>query len=195
MTGITQHPGTARWSRWRIAGWGSAAALLMVPLVAMQFSDEWQWGFFDFVFMGALLGSAGLAIEGALRSTGDRAYRWGAGVAVAGTFLLLWMNAAVGLIGGDGDRANLLVPVVPMVGLIVAMLGRWRARGMMRALLAMAVAQVLVVVTAVLAGWDRALPQQPPKAVVLGAIYTAIWLVSAWLFHRTATAAPATRRV
>lgn len=29
--------------RWRIAAWGTAALLLVLPLVAMQFTDEVDW--------------------------------------------------------------------------------------------------------------------------------------------------------
>ena len=37
--------------------------ILLLPLVAMQFTDEVNWGVFDFVFAGALLGGTGLLLE------------------------------------------------------------------------------------------------------------------------------------
>lgn len=37
-----------------------AAGLLLLPLVAMQFTDDVVWDAFDFVFMGTLPGGVGL---------------------------------------------------------------------------------------------------------------------------------------
>ena len=64
---------------------GAATALvLLVPLVAMQFSDEVDWGVFDFVFAGIFLGVAGLLLEAAVRTPGNIAYRAAAvGIGVA----------------------------------------------------------------------------------------------------------------
>lgn len=41
----------------------AVAAILAIPLIAMQFTDEVQWSTGDFVMMGAILLSAGLAYE------------------------------------------------------------------------------------------------------------------------------------
>ena len=35
---------------WRVALWGTVAALLTLPAVAMQFTHEVQWGPGDFLF-------------------------------------------------------------------------------------------------------------------------------------------------
>jgi hypothetical protein len=51
------------------------AALLLVPFVAMQFTDEVAWGAFDFVFAAILLGGAGLLIERAMRRPRNRVPR------------------------------------------------------------------------------------------------------------------------
>jgi hypothetical protein len=53
----------------------ATACILLVPLVAMQFTDEVDWGVFDFVFAGALLGGAGLLLHQlAARRAGNIAY-------------------------------------------------------------------------------------------------------------------------
>ena len=41
----------------------ATAFILMLPLVAMQITDEVDWGVFDFVFAGALLAGAGLLLQ------------------------------------------------------------------------------------------------------------------------------------
>ena len=48
---------------WRIIGWSAAAAFILLPLVAMRFTDEVNWDLFDFAFAIALVGSVGIALE------------------------------------------------------------------------------------------------------------------------------------
>jgi len=75
------------------------AVLLLIPFVAMRFTDEVNWKVMDFVVAGVLLLGTGLACEFVLRKVTKTAHR----VAVcAGLLLLLviiWVELAVGLIG------------------------------------------------------------------------------------------------
>lgn len=82
---------------WRIAGWGAAAALLLTPLVAMQFTEEVNWTAFDFAVFGTMLALAGGALELVVRLTRRQAVRVVAGTAIAVAFLLAWAHGAVGL--------------------------------------------------------------------------------------------------
>ena len=52
----------------------ATAFILALPLVAMQITDEVDWGVADFVFAGVLLGVTGLLIELATRKPGNIAY-------------------------------------------------------------------------------------------------------------------------
>lgn len=166
------------WNRWRTAGWGGAAGLLLLPLLAMQFTDEVNWGPGDFLLAGALVAGVGLAYEWALRSTGNRAYHAGAGVALAGAFILVWANLAVGVIGSDDDPANLMCYGVLGIGIVGAAVGRFRAAGMAWALLATAVAQVVAAMIALAGGLGFA------GAMPLS--FVAFWLAAAWLFRKAA---------
>lgn len=49
--------------------------VLLVPLVAMQFTEEVDWGVADFVLAGVLLGGTGLLLEVAARKPGSFTYR------------------------------------------------------------------------------------------------------------------------
>ena len=131
-------------SRGRIAAWIGAALLLLLPLVTGA-----PWGVGDFVFAGILLfGSLG-AYEVVARMKGDSAYRAGAGVAIAAAFLLIWVNAAVGITDSDADGMYLAVVAVGFIGALVA---RFRPEGMARAMFATALAHAAVGVIALIAG-------------------------------------------
>lgn len=52
---------------WRIAGWGSLLALLTLPALAMQMTNEVNWTAGDFIFAAILLGLVGTVVELALR--------------------------------------------------------------------------------------------------------------------------------
>lgn len=82
---------------WRIVLWSAAGLLLLLPWVAMQFTDEMRWDGGDFVLFGGMLMLACGALEVALRLTADRRKRWLAGGAVLAVFLLVWAELAVGL--------------------------------------------------------------------------------------------------
>jgi hypothetical protein len=74
-------------------------ALLMMPLVAMQFTDEVQWTAFDFIVAGALLLALGFSIEIIIRHVQTATFRIVALMLVLLVFLFLWAELAVGIIG------------------------------------------------------------------------------------------------
>lgn len=76
----------------------AVALILMVPAVAMQFSDDVVWSLFDFVVAGVLLFGVGLAADLVIRKV-DLSYRVAAGMVLVTAFLLLWAELAVGLFG------------------------------------------------------------------------------------------------
>lgn len=76
-----------------------ATALLLLPLIAMQFSNEVDWTAFDFLVAGILLFGTGLAIEFALRKTSNAKTRLFAIGAILLVLFLLWAEMAVGIFG------------------------------------------------------------------------------------------------
>lgn len=186
MAGNAENAGGRHGNRWRIVGWGGAALLLLVPLVAMQFTDEVAWDLADFVFAGVMLGAAGLAYELAARKTGNAAYRAAAGVAIAAVFFLIWVNAAVGIIGGEDNPANLMYGGVLAVAFAGAFVARLQPDGMARALVATALAQVLVAAIALAVALGATGPIWPLDILGVTGFFAALWLISAWLFRKAA---------
>lgn len=155
----------------------AAAFILLLPLLAMQFTDEVVWDLADFAVAGALLLGAGLVYELVAKKSSNIAYRTAVGVAVVATFLLIWMNIAVGVIGNDGNPANLMYIGVLAVGIIGAIVARFRPRGMACVLFATAVAQMLIAVIAQIAGFGF--------TYILNGFFAALWALSALLFRRS----------
>jgi peptidoglycan/LPS O-acetylase OafA/YrhL len=117
-----------RASRWRLAAWGSAALVLLLPLVAMQFTDEVDWDVADLALFGAMLAAAGGSYELAAKMTRNYAYRAAVGVALAAAFLLIWLSLGVGIIGKGGDPANPMFFGVLAVGILGAIIARFQPR-------------------------------------------------------------------
>lgn len=196
MAGNTEHRGGRRGSRWRIAGWGIAASLLLLPFLAMQVTYDVSWGAADFIVFGAMLAVAGGTFELAARMTANGPYRGAAGVAVAAAFLLIWVNLAVGFLGSEDNPANLMFFGVLTVAIIGSIIARFQPAGMAKAMTATAAAQALVGVIALAAGLGSAGPDGLYEAVMGSGFFAALWLLSAWLFSKAVgkqTAKVATR--
>ena len=74
-------------------------AVLLVPLVAMQFSDQVNWTPSDFAIAGLLLLATGVLIDQVFRRTSKGLGRIIAIVFILFGFLLIWMELAVGIFG------------------------------------------------------------------------------------------------
>ena len=78
----------------------ATAAVLLVPLIAMQVSPEVRWDLKDFVVMGALLfGTGSLFVLVARRV--PRGRRLIVGIIFAIAFLYVWAELAVGIFYGS----------------------------------------------------------------------------------------------
>lgn len=166
--------------------------ILLIPVIGMQVSSEWNWTAFDFVFAGVLIFGTGLAYLLISKRAGTTAYKGAVGLGLLTGFLLVWINGAVGIIGDDGP-ANPLYLGVLVLGLICAIIARLEARGMMRTLFIMAAAQFLVPLI-VLFVWPSELELPPGmlRAFVLNTIFVALWTGSGLLFRQASLAKGAT---
>lgn len=178
MTGGTMTAGDRWTSLLRTMMWGGATALLLAPAVAMQFTSEVQWSLFDFALMGVLLAIACGAGELVLRASDSLTYRLGAAVAIGTTFVLGVGNLAVGLIGSEDNPANDRVWAVLAVGVVGALVARFKPRGLSLVMLAVAAGQVG------LALYAEATAQDLPLRITV--VFVTGWLIAAALFDRAA---------
>jgi hypothetical protein len=113
----------------------------------------------------------------------NTAYRLAAALALAAAFLIVWLNAAAGLIGiEDDDPANLLYVGVLAVGFIGAVIARFQPRGLSRALFATALAQALVGAIAL----KYPNTASPVQIVLLHGLFVASFAGAALLFRYAA---------
>ncbi len=190
MTNDISLEGASRGSIWRIVGWGTAVGLILLPLVAMQFTSEVNWTASDFVFAAIMFGSVGLGLELAVRR-GSRAYTIAAAIALLVSFLSFWFTGAVGIIGNEDEVSNLLFLGVIAIALGGSVIALFRPAGMAVAMVVAAVAQAAVPVVASIIGDSAMSAIWAPGVIILTLIFTALWLASARLFR--AAAQPVTR--
>lgn len=175
---VTLDSNELRGTTFRRLVWGGAALLMLLPALAMQFTAEMNWNAADFIVWGAMLLVACVSYEIAARIARSNAYMAAAGVAVAGAFLMTWVNLAVGIIGSENNPANEMFFWVIAVGIIGALGVLFRARGMVWVMSATAIAQLAACLYAGFAGLGW--------IFVFTGVMCALWIASARLFHHAA---------
>jgi hypothetical protein len=107
------------------------------------------------------------------------------GAVIVTALILIWLSLGVGIIGADGDPANLMYFGVVAVGIIGAFTVRLQSNGMSRVLIAMALTQTLIALIAIVLKlgypWSGVL-----ELSLLNGFFVVLFLGTAWLFHRAA---------
>ncbi len=73
--------------------------LLLIPLIAMQFTEEVQWTLFDFVVAAVLLLGTGLMCELVMRKFKKTGHRIAICVVLLTVLFLIWLELGVGIFG------------------------------------------------------------------------------------------------
>jgi hypothetical protein len=180
MTESSERANARIWSPMRIARWTAAAALVMTPAVMMQFSDEWHWTPASFVLAGIVIGGFLLLYELAERVSGSRAYRLGVAVALASSFLTLWTT----IVRDDGNGIGFFLLI--MAAAVGAFAAWFRAAGMARTMLGVAIMQALLGIAIATAPVTARLPDGPSRALLFSGFFVVLWLMSAGLFRAAA---------
>jgi hypothetical protein len=80
----------------------ATGAVLLIPLIAMQFTDEVNWDETDFLVMGCLLFGAGSAFVLVARRV-PRKYRVAVAVVFVAALAYVWAELAVGVFTNLGS--------------------------------------------------------------------------------------------
>ena len=73
------------------------ALILLIPLVAMQFTNEVNWTLFDFAVAAVILLCAGFAIDYIIRKVKSSTYRVILSIAIIAILFFIWAELAVGI--------------------------------------------------------------------------------------------------
>ncbi|MEZ2414445.1 hypothetical protein ACA086_05725 [Muriicola sp. E247] len=76
-----------------------SVSLLLIPLIAMQFTAEVNWNLFDFIVAGILLLSVAFLGELSWRKLKNSPYRTLVLLGIFLLFVLIWAELAVGIFG------------------------------------------------------------------------------------------------
>jgi len=75
------------------------ALILLVPLIAMQFTTQVHWSVLDFIVAGTLLLIGGLILELILKKVAKKQNRTVLVLILIISLLLIWAELAIGLFG------------------------------------------------------------------------------------------------
>ncbi|MEX2478297.1 MAG: hypothetical protein WD357_07660 [Gracilimonas sp.] len=161
-------------------------SILLIPLIAMQFTSDVDWSLSDFILMGGLIFCTGFTYLFITRKAEEIAYRVAIAFALLTGFLLIWVNLAVGIIGSEDNLINLWYFGLIAIGLIGGFITRFEAKGMTYTMFAMALAQGLIAVFALMRGMQND-PVSPIVEIVgVNGFFITLFVLSALLFRYAA---------
>lgn len=157
--------------------------ILLIPLVAMQYTTEVDWSMADFIIMGTLLFSTGSAFVILNAYSANYLYKLAMVLAIGSTFLLVWSNLAVGLMGSGAHVGNLMYAVVIGVGLVGPYLACFSSRGMAHTMFAMASTLVLIVIIALAANMQYYPGSSVKEIIGVNGFFSLLFGVAGILFR------------
>ena len=161
----------------------ATSAILLVPLIAMQFTNEVNWTLSDFIVAGTLLFGTGLIYKLVTRKTVRMLFRIAVGFALFSMLFLIWINLAVGIIGSEDSPGNLMYFAVVAVTIVGALIARFRPYGMSLTMFGTTCAQILVTVIALLSGMHHLPSSSVGEVLAINGLFVVLFITSALLFR------------
>lgn len=163
--------------------------LLLVPLIAMQFTNEVNWTVFDFIVAAILLFGTGFTYKLLTAKAKSPTHKAAIIVALGSSLFLVWANLAVGITGSENNPVNLLYFVVIAIGIIGGIVSRFRPRGLSFTLFVMAASVGLIAAGILIYIFSQNIEFTLIDTIsFLGVhgLFSVLFLISALLFRRTA---------
>lgn len=160
--------------------------ILFIPFIAMQFTPEVNWSAGDFIIMGILIFATGSAYVLLTRYTPNFIQRAAYGAAIGTTFLMVWSNMAVGLIGAGPHAGNLMYIGVLAVVVVGVYFSRFTAKGLELTMFATAIALVLVASVALLANMQSYPGSSVAEIIAVNAFFIFLYCIAGLLFRYVA---------
>lgn len=160
--------------------------LLSVPFIASYFTDEVVWSASDYIVAGILLFGTGLTYKLIADKTAGTAYKAAVGIALFTGLFLIWSNLAVGIIGSEDNTFNLIYFGIPLIGIIGAIIVRFKAEGLAKTMFTLCFAHMLVTVIALITGMHQVPDSSVMKVLIVNAFFIFLFGVSALLFRYAA---------
>ncbi len=161
----------------------AVVAVLLIPLTAMQFTDEVNWDPFDFIAAFVLLTGTGLTYKLISDRLNQPSYRRGVALAAVTSLAVIWVNLAVGIIGSEDHPANLLFFGVLLSGFTGAILSGFRPRGLSLTMFGMAAGQFLIPVIAFLI-WKPEFTVGVVKVFLFNWVFVMLFIASGLQFRK-----------
>jgi hypothetical protein len=159
-----------------------ALAVLMVPLVASQFVEDWNWPVGAFVRVYVLFFATGMVYAMIARKMGAWSYKAGVGVALVTGFALGWGTMVQ--VADSGHPERLWYQSVLVVGAIGACLARLKAPGLAWTLFAMAATLALIAVIL-----PSGAPPDLARRMAIGhGVFVALFTASGLMFRHASLA-------
>jgi hypothetical protein len=164
--------------------------ILLVPFVAMQFTNGVNWGVGDFIIMGALIFGTGLAYVLLTIFASNLLYKAAIACALGTTFFMVWANLAVGLIGAGSHWGNMMYMGVVAIAIIGSIISKFTSGGMERAMYATAFSIVLVAAIALIANMDEYPGSSVNEIIMVNGFFALLYAVSGVLFRYASQTKP-----
>ncbi|MCX8160786.1 MAG: hypothetical protein N3G18_07625 [Candidatus Saccharicenans sp.] len=161
---------------------GVTAGLLLVAFLLKKTTGSPEWTATDFTVVAIMLFGTDLAYVLITHRRKEKIYPLAVALAAVTGLFFFWSNLAVGIIGSEVESANLMYFGVLIVAFLGSIISRFKPQGLKATMWVTAGAQVLTVIIALMAGWQRLAESSVMEIIGLNGFFTALWVTSALLF-------------